>query len=507
MKSIKILILILVFLGLLSAVMVFFKTRVSVPELIDIQNPHVEYLVDNRNLYETGKLSRSSISEEEFEAKYQSQMAALQRFIKEGYLDEREYNQQLDSFVMSYSKAYCYATKQLFALDNWPISERNFIRKRSSELLALENSNQQNVIRDNEQKSSIEEATLSIDDYEKAEKVIGGTYYSIAYAMGQIGDVRTLIRNGRLSQCRRLSAALAETPQKIGDSHFEQISSVISDLKNWQYHSLSEVLFTYDKLTKLIESYQTLAKDWYGGNHPRETSMILAEAEKERKNAADNLCYLYVEGMSSEVTLHIQSTASNQYITVSTDHPDGYELNSMSSWFREGYRDANGFSISYDANPVPSQEKKDWFNVKCGNKIVKVNLVQSPTYQKNLSINNVEIEHGVYENSHKGMRINVSYNISGYRGQQVYACSYFYYADGKAMKDTNGSYRTSDGDVAAHANIYPNSDLYYSSVTIFIPNDELHITRKGKTDFQIVVKLYCDGEWSNEKRINLTYTN
>ena len=108
-------------------------------------------------------------------------------------------------------------------------------------------------------------------------------------------------------------------------------------------------------------------------------------------------------------------------------------------------------------------------------------------------VQKVWVDHSVYDKQVKGMRIHFKFSARNLKDRQCQANAYFYFSSGKPLKDFNGRYKTTDGDVAARGNFTPK---YVSSVfedfLIFMPYDELHMSA-GKTDLKLVVKLYCEG--------------
>ena len=155
---------------------------------------------------------------------------------------------------------------------------------------------------------------------------------------------------------------------------------------------------------------------------------------------------------------------------VNTD-ADSYEINSLSSWFRVITQGTESFTISYEENPKRT-ERTDWFKVKSEGMEVKINLIQ--VAQKITGqIKDVTVEHNVFKNGVKGMKILVDFSVQNMKGIDGSCAVYFYYENGNRVKDTNGSYATSDNQTATHKTIKPNYDsssytdcLLYTSINI-----------------------------------------
>lgn len=107
-------------------------------------------------------------------------------------------------------------------------------------------------------------------------------------------------------------------------------------------------------------------------------------------------------------------------------------------------------------------------------------------YAQSVVINKKWIEHDVTQNGVKGMKIHIDFNVRNMKGKRGKVIVYFEYPKGKGLKDTNGKYCTTDGDVCASETFTPSYDnSHYSDFDIFMPIDEIHM-KKGKYTY------YCD---------------
>lgn len=124
-------------------------------------------------------------------------------------------------------------------------------------------------------------------------------------------------------------------------------------------------------------------------------------------------------------------------------------------------------------------------------------------------IHKVWVDHNVFENGYKGMRIHVkfsTYNMLNHSGE---CNAYFYFANGTALKDFNGRYKTTSGYVSTGKRINPNyENAIFNDLQMFIPYDELHINKNEKTakcKFKIGVFNYGD-EIANSGYYNFTWS-
>lgn len=108
------------------------------------------------------------------------------------------------------------------------------------------------------------------------------------------------------------------------------------------------------------------------------------------------------------------------------------------------------------------------------------------SHAQSVVINNKWLEHDVIQNGVKGMKIHVDFNVEGMKGKQGTVIVYFEHPKGTGLKDTNGSYCTTNGNVCVSDKFTPRYDnSHYSDFDIFMPINEIHM-KKGK------VTYYCD---------------
>ncbi len=176
---------------------------------------------------------------------------------------------------------------------------------------------------------------------------------------------------------------------------------------------------------------------------------------------------------------------------VDTD-ADNYEITSLSPWFKVIAKDSESFTISYEAN-FGSSKRNAWFKVKVEGKQVKINLTQEnstlATQQIKCEIEDITMEHNVYDNLVKGMRIHVKFSVERMKGITGQCVAYFRYEDGSPVKDKNNAYYTSDGQACSSRNFTPSYDnSTFNDLVIFMPYKELE-ANKGMHNmkFQCVI--------------------
>lgn len=494
MKAIKVLILFVVLFGLIASVMIFFKTRISLPETAYFGYPHLEYLSNRIRELKGDTYSQVEVTNKAMEESFLSQLAALQRFRVEEYITKEQYQEQLDSFIVAYSNNFITIANNMFHTNSWPENSRLFIKHRVEEL---------NKIKDLESNKpclaghillgdEVNELLYTVMDYENGERLLNNKLFtSLEEASSLIDSCNIILSNRRINSCSRLLSALRSYPSEIGESHYSKLMDAFNILHNWKNaNSLEEVMTSYDVFNSLADDYrQAKTLDLY--KRYRDISEMETAAVACRSEAIDQLCYLYVDDSSDFINSTWDMSGGKQTYNVKTNHPNGYEITSLSSWFFCSSKSNNQFTINYQPN---NTERTDWFLVKTGNKEVKINIKQTSSASIGKIIS-FETEHNVFEGNKKGMNIKVYYEVSNARNKTIQIACYFYDRYGNALKDKNQNYRTKNGDVAVHKNVTMTTDSSYSLITIFMPYDELHVSGRN------VLLKYNVTMWEGTKAI------
>lgn len=226
-------------------------------------------------------------------------------------------------------------------------------------------------------------------------------------------------------------------------------------------------------------------------------SHFIIKATKNRQS--DRTANIRIKTESDEVTMRLEqssyrsqrllvndkkvvdsnlSAASGQITYKVATDADSYEVTSLSSWFKVIAQGTESFTISYEENPKRT-ERTDWFKVKAEGMEVKINLTQA-AQKITGQIEDVTVEHDVYEDGVKGMKIHLKFSVQKMKGILGRCVAYMYYEDGTPLKDTNGSYRTTDGQCSFGKDFTPSYDSStFNDFVIFVPLTELE-AGKGK---------------------------
>jgi len=125
-------------------------------------------------------------------------------------------------------------------------------------------------------------------------------------------------------------------------------------------------------------------------------------------------------------------------------------------------------------------------------------------------IQEVWVDHNQYQDSVKGMRIHVKFNVDNFKDAKGRVVAYFYKENGQPLKDTNGSYYSASGDVATGRNFQPDYlKAIYNDYTLFIPYKELHLAR-GKHNLKFYIRIFKSDTWAalsdNSDWVHFTYS-
>ena len=266
----------------------------------------------------------------------------------------------------------------MFKDRTWPSDERSFLTKRVSELNALSNIDNNNVLASHSSlKSRIDAITTSCVDYVKAENLLSHSSYTSVYsAQNNIQEADALIEKGSLNLNTALIEELRSYPNKIGDSHLQLIKDLADGIANWRNNSLTTTVSRYERLISETDAYSSNGSI-YKGEHPYSVSQIRSNATSNKNQAVEELSTLYVDGYSSDVTRSLSSYSGSVTLSISTDYPGGYTLQDTNSqWFSISSKNSSSVTVSYIDNSS-YEDRSDYFTVKAGKKSIKVTLNQS----------------------------------------------------------------------------------------------------------------------------------
>lgn len=311
--------------------------------------------------------------------------------------------------------------------------------------------------------------------------------YSVRVNVSQAGKASYLSVNGSSStQYYDVSASSQTKTFNVSSSDSYYVRNLPSWCSVTNKYSGSFGL----KINANKSSYRS---DWFtvecGGKSVR---IYIQQAGNSNKSSR-----LMVNGSSqSKQYYDVSSSAQTQTFTVSA--PGSYKISYLPSWCTVTDKYSNSFKLRINANTT--DYRSDWFSVVSGGEEIRVYIRQTAAKKSSAppkaTISNLWVEHNVYEDGKKGMRIHFRLDADNMKGKTGRCSAYFHKEDGTALVDLNDRYCTTDGKVSCGKDFTPGyENTYYEDFTLFMPYSELHISRSGSFKFYVTV-------WYNHNTIS-----
>lgn len=212
---------------------------------------------------------------------------------------------------------------------------------------------------------------------------------------------------------------------------------------------------------------------------------------------------LLVDGQTS-LTLDFDADGGTRTLSVS-----GADIN-WSTWgipsFCSVNKGSTSFTLTCNAN-TSRDSRSDYMKIKAGDREVRIDIKQAGA-RSNITakIDQIWMDHDVWENGEKGMRIHVKFDNKNMKGHTGRVIAYFYWDDasGNPLKDRDSRYHTTDGNVCVGEGFTPSYDnSTYNDFKLFIPYSQFDITAKGKHSLKFFVAIrdntigeqLTDSEW------------
>lgn len=166
---------------------------------------------------------------------------------------------------------------------------------------------------------------------------------------------------------------------------------------------------------KINANKSSYRSDWFtvecGGKSVR---IYIQQAGNSNKSSR-----LMVNGSSqSKQYYDVSSSAQTQTFTVSA--PGSYKISYLPSWCTVTDKYSNSFKLRINANTT--DYRSDWFSVVSGGEEIRVYIRQTAAKKSSAppkaTISNLWVEHNVYEDGKKGMRIHFRLDADNMKGKQ-----------------------------------------------------------------------------------------
>lgn len=219
----------------------------------------------------------------------------------------------------------------------------------------------------------------------------------------------------------------------------------------------------------------------------------------------------------SKTSVSCSASGTTEYITVTSGK--SWEVQYPSGTMYSVTRSGNTLTVRIKEN-TSTESRSDYFNVKTtdGSKVQKIELTQygrtSSSSSSYAVIENAWIEHNVFQNNIKGMKVHAKFSAYNIYNHRVGLVLHLVNSDGFALKDYNNSYSDANGHVAHSDNaIASYTNTTWSDFVVFFPYSELHMTSGCKNvtlKVQLGIYDWTSSNWltdSNDKTISFTFSN
>ena len=309
--------------------------------------------------------------------------------------------------------------------------------------------------------------------------------------------------------------SLSRSSVSVGASSGSTTITVTSN-RTWELRNTSSSMFSVSKSgnTITIQYYSnssTSSRDDY-------FDVVTTDGSKSvRVN-------FYQGGKSASPSLSVSKTSISasangitEYITVTCNTT--WEVQYPSGTMYSVTRSGNTLTVKINANSS-TESRSDYFNVKTtdGSKVQKIELTQygrtSSSSNSYAVIENAWIEHNVYQNNIKGMKVHAKFSAYNIYNHKVGLVLHLVNSDGFGLKDYNNSYSDANGHVAHSDNaIASYTNTTWSDFVVFFPYSELHMTSGCKNvtlKVQLGIYDWTSSKWltdSNAQTISFTFSN
>ena len=186
----------------------------------------------------------------------------------------------------------------------------------------------------------------------------------------------------------------------------------------------------------------------------------------------------------SDNNLVFDSDGGSQEITISTDGDWEISVN-VADW-AQLTKYSNSVVLRVPRNTSRSS-RSDYFEVRAVNYTRRVNFSQNGDDSPYAQINRIWVDHNVYYNGAKGMKIHASYDIVNMKDKNVYMYTYFYYGDNSTpLKNPYGNQLS-----MSSSGVAPYESTTFNDTWHFIPYTNLNMQPGyGSIDlsFDVVIK-------------------
>lgn len=230
---------------------------------------------------------------------------------------------------------------------------------------------------------------------------------------------------------------------------------------------------------------------------------------------------LAVETLSADTTIAIDYTHVTTYLSVSDDNiyidaDGGYteiEVSTDGEWYIDvdvaewGHltKRSNSVTLRIGTNPS-SSSRTDYFVLKSGEHTRRINITQYGNTSPTANIENIWMDHGVYQNGIQGMKIHVKFTVDNMNGNTIYAYAFFYWGDN--ITPLHNQY---GNNLSFYGYGTPSYDsARFDDFIIFVPYAGLNMAPGQGTvslSFDISIRTSSGSELDRKNNTQITFSN
>lgn len=304
--------------------------------------------------------------------------------------------------------------------------------------------------------------------------------------------------------------SLSRSSVSVGASSGSTTITVTSN-RNWDLRNTSSSMFSVSKSgnTITIQYYSNSStssrSDYFDVVTTDGSKSVRVNFTQSGKSASPSLSV-------SKTSISASASGTTEYLTVTCN--TSWELQYPSGTMYSVTRNGNSLTVKILPNSS-TESRSDYFNVKTtdGSKVQKIELKQTGKSSSSsyATINNVSVDHNVYVNGQKGMKIHVKFDAYNVYNHNIRVCVYFYYKGGDALKGISGSdYITPNGKVTVQESSTANyTNTTWNDFTLFMPYSYLNM-QSGCKDLSLegrvgILDKTVD-KWLTNENTKFTFT-
>lgn len=204
----------------------------------------------------------------------------------------------------------------------------------------------------------------------------------------------------------------------------------------------------------------------------------------------------------SPSSVYFNSNGGSKEIFIETD--GDWEISTSTANWGHLSKYSNSVTLTIDEN-TSSSSRSDYFEITAGSYSKRININQEGNTEPTAEINRIWMEHSIYVNNVKGMKIHVKFDVNNMEGEKVYGYAYFYYGDNETpLHDVYGNNLTFYGYGTSK---YERST--FNDFTIFVPYTGLNMqpgTGSVELSFDIAITDAAGNQLARNNNTQITFS-